>query len=134
MGRSIDLTNGDVVVVVDGNQVAQLQVTGHRSSLAGNTLHSTAITEEGVGVVVDELVARLVEDSSGVGLSNSQTDGVGETLAQRTSGDLNTGGVVSFGVTGGNTSNLLCGWGKISRCSKASQQIHNVHGSSSGHR
>lgn len=101
------LTNGDVVVVVDGNQVAELQVTGHGGSLGGNTLHSTAITEEGVGVVVEQLKAGLVEDTTRVGLGNGQTDSVGETLTQRTSGDLNTGGVVSLGVTRGDAVELL---------------------------
>jgi hypothetical protein len=103
------LTDGDMVVIVDGDKVAKLQVTGHGGSLAGNTLHSTAITEEGVCVVVDELVAGLVEDTGGVSLGNSQTDGVRETLAEGTRGDLNTGGVVSLGVTGGDTVNLLRG-------------------------
>lgn len=106
-GKLVDLTNGNVVVVVDGNQVAELQVTSHRGSLGGNTLHGTAITEEGVGVVVEQLIAGLVEDTTGVGLGNGQTNGVGETLTQRASGDLDTGGVVGLGVTGGDAVELL---------------------------
>lgn len=98
--RCNKLTNGDVVVVVDHDKVAELQVTGSRSSLGGNTLHGATITEEAVGVVVDKVETRLVEDSAGVGLSDSKTDGVGETLTERTSGNLNTGGIVSLGVTG----------------------------------
>jgi hypothetical protein len=96
-----------VVVIINGNQVAELQVTGHRGGLAGNTLHSTAITEEAVCVVVDQVIARLVEDGGGVSLSNGQTNSVGETLTQRTSGDLDTRGVVSLGVTGSDAINLL---------------------------
>lgn len=103
----MELTNGDVVVIVDGNEVVELQVTGGGGSLAGNTLHSTSITEEDVGVVVDQVVSGLVEDSSGVLLSNGQTDSVGETLTQRTSGDLDTRGVVRLGVTGSDAVNLL---------------------------
>ena len=99
--------NGDVVVIVDGNQVAQLQVTSHASGLAGNTLHGAAITEEHVGVVVEELIAGLVEDTGGVSLSDGQTNGVGETLTKGASGDLNTRGVVSLGVTGGDAVQLL---------------------------
>lgn len=82
-------------------------MTGHGGSLAGNTLHSTTITEEHVGVVVKEVIARLVEGGSSLSLGNGQTDGVGETLAERTGGDLNTGGVVSLGVTGGDAVELL---------------------------
>lgn len=101
------LTNGNVVVIVDSDEVAQLQVTGHGGGLTGDTLHSAAITEEGVGVVVEELEAGLVVDTSGVSLSNGQTNSVGETLAQRTSGDLNSGSVVSLRVTGGDAVELL---------------------------
>ena len=96
-----------MVVIVDGNQVAKLEVTSHRGSLAGNTLHSAAITEEHVGVVVEKLEAGLVEDTAGVSLSHCETNSVGETLAKRTSSDLNTGGVVSLGVTGGDAVELL---------------------------
>jgi hypothetical protein len=96
-----------VVVIVDGDQVAKLKVTGHGGGLGGDTLHSTAITEEHVGVVVEELEAGLVVDTTGVGLGHGETDGIGETLAKRTSGDLNTGSVVSLGVTRGDAVNLL---------------------------
>lgn len=96
-----------MVVVVDGNQVAKLQVTSSGGSLAGNTLHSAAITEEGVGVVVNKVVAGLVEDGGSVGLADGETDGVGETLAKRTSGDLNAGGVVRLGVARSDGVDLL---------------------------
>lgn len=96
-----------MVVVVDGNEVAELKVTGHGGGLGGDTLHGAAITEEHVGVVVEQLEARLVVDTTGVGLGHGETNGVSETLTKRTSGDLNTGGVVSFGVTGGDAVNLL---------------------------
>jgi hypothetical protein len=100
-------TNGDVVVIVDGNEVSELQVTGSGGSLASNTLHGAAITEEHVDVVVDQLVAGLVEDGSSVLLSNGETDGIGETLTKRASSDLDTGGVVRLGVTGGDAVDLL---------------------------
>ena len=96
-----------MVVVVDGNQVAELKVTGHGGGLGGDTLHGAAITEEHVGVVVEQLEAGLVVDTTGVGLSHSETNSVSKTLAERSSGDLNTGGVVSLGVTGGDAVNLL---------------------------
>lgn len=99
--------NGDVVVIPDGNQVAKLKMAGQRAGLGRDTLHQAAIAEEGVCVVVNEVEAGLVEDCSGVCLSNSKTDGVGDTLAKRASGDLNTGSVVSLGVTGGNAVNRL---------------------------
>ena len=89
----------NVVVVVDGDQFTELQVTGHGSGLGGNTLHSATITEEGVGEVVDELETWLVEGGGGVSLGNGKTNSVGETLTKRTSGDLDTWGVVALWVT-----------------------------------
>lgn len=99
--------NGDLVVIPDGNEVAKLEVTGQRASLGGNTLHQAAITKEAVCVVVDKVVAGLVEDGSGVSLCNGKTNSVGDTLAERASGDLNTRGVVGLGVTGGDAVNVL---------------------------
>lgn len=82
-------------------------MTSLGSGLRGNTLHSTSISEETVGVVVEELETGLVEAGGEVSLSHGKTDGIGETLSKRTSGDLNTGSVVSLGVTGGLGSELL---------------------------
>lgn len=96
-----------MVVVVDTNELAKLQVTGSGSSLRCNTLHSTSITEEEVCVVVNELVAGLVEGGGSLSLSNGETDSVGETLTKRTSGDLDTRGVVGFRVTRADGVDLL---------------------------
>jgi hypothetical protein len=93
--------NGDVVVIPDGNQVTELEVTSERAGFARDTLHEAAIAEEAVGVVVDEIETRLVEAGSGVSLGNGKTDSVGNTLAEGASGDLNARGVVSLGVAGG---------------------------------
>lgn len=38
--------NGDLVVVVDGDQVSELQVTGQRGGLGGDTLLQTTVTGE----------------------------------------------------------------------------------------
>lgn len=74
-------------------------MTGHGSGLATNTLHHTSVTEETVCVVGDQVVTGLVENSGGVCLSNGKTNGVGDTLTERTCCHLDTGGVVNFGVT-----------------------------------
>lgn len=50
-------------------------------------------------MVVDEIEPGLVEDSSSVCLGHGETDGIGETLAERAGGDLDTGGVMGFRVT-----------------------------------
>ena len=101
------LTNGNVVVVVDHDEVTELQVTSSTGGLTGNTLHCATITEEAVGVVVNQVVVWLVEDGGSVGLGDSETDGVGETLTKRTSGDLNAWCVVRFWVTRCDAVDLL---------------------------
>lgn len=63
-------------------------------------------------------------------LSHGETNSVGETLAKRTSGDLNTGGVVSLGVTGGDAVELLP---KMSKNVAVYMARRDLHGSSSGH-
>ena len=68
-------------------------------SFTGNALHSATISKECEGMVVDELEARLVELGSRVGLCNCETDGVCKTLTEGTSGNLDTGCILSFGVT-----------------------------------
>ena len=100
-------TNGDVVVIIDHDQVAQLQMASSGGSLAGNTLHSTAITKEAVCVVVDQVIAGFVEHCSSVLLGDGETDSIGETLAKRTSGDFNAGCVVGFGMAWSNAVDLL---------------------------
>lgn len=99
VGVAVD---GDVVVVPDGNEVAELEMAGERAGLGGDTLHQAAVAEEGVCVVVHEVVAGLVEDGGGVGLGHGKTNSVADTLAERASGDLDTGGVMGLGVTGGD--------------------------------
>lgn len=68
-------------------------MTGGRRSLGGNAFHETTVAEEHVCVVIDEVIAGLVENSSRVCLSNCKTNGIGETLTEGTSGDLDTRGI-----------------------------------------
>ena len=103
------LTNGDLVVVVDGDQVAELQVTSHGRCLAGNTLHCTSITEEGVCVVIDQVKSILIELCCCMCLCDSETDSIGETLAEGTSGHLNAWSIVRLRVTWGNAVDLAEG-------------------------
>lgn len=104
VGVTID---GDVVVVPDSDEVAELKVTSQGGSLAGNTLHQATIAEEAVCVVVNQVKAGLVEGSGGVSLGHGQTDSVGDTLTQGASGDLNAGGVMGLRVTGSSAVNRL---------------------------
>lgn len=92
-------TDGDVVVVVHHDQISQLQMPCQTCSLTGYAFHSAAIPEKAVGMVVEQLEAGLVEHSRCMPLCNGKTDGVAEPLTQRAGCDLDTFGVVGFGVT-----------------------------------
>lgn len=59
-----------------------------------------------VGVVVDQVEAGLVVEGGQMRLSNTQANAVGETLTERTGGDLDTIGVANLGVTRGQGADL----------------------------
>jgi hypothetical protein len=50
-----------MVVVINADEVAQLQVPCHAGSFACNALHSTPISKEAESVIVDQLKARFIE-------------------------------------------------------------------------
>jgi hypothetical protein len=89
-------TDGDVVVVVDADEISELQMAGQTGGFRGDALHGTAIPKNAVGVVADDVEAVSVEDGGGVSLSDGETDGVAEALAERAGGDLDAGGVVGL--------------------------------------
>jgi hypothetical protein len=88
-----------VVVVVDANQVSKLQMASHASSLAGDTLHGASITEKEKCVVVDQVEAILVVDGGGVCLGNGKTNGISEALAEWSSCDFDTWGIMRLRMT-----------------------------------
>lgn len=90
--------NGNVVVIVDADEVAELKVAGKRGSLAGDTLHQATVTEEAVCVVVNNVKPRLVEGGGSVSLGHGQTNSIAHTLTKRASGDLNSGGIMGLRV------------------------------------
>jgi hypothetical protein len=59
-----------MVIIINHDEVAQLQVTSSTSCFTGNALHSAAISEKGKGMVVDDFEPRLVELGCGVSLRN----------------------------------------------------------------
>jgi len=100
-------TDGDVVVVINHDEVTELQMTSSASCLARNALHGAAVAEEAVRVVVYEVVAGLVKDTGSMGLRHRQSYRICETLAQGTSRDFDALGVVSLRMTWANAINFL---------------------------
>ncbi len=89
---------GHLVVVVEDDQLAQLQVAGERDHLVRHTLHQAAVPHQRVGVVIDDGVAELGVQHP---LRHRHADGIGDPLAQRPRGDLDPVFGLVFGMAGG---------------------------------
>ncbi|MNS45853.1 hypothetical protein D3C72_783310 [compost metagenome] len=93
--------DGDAVVIPERDQFAQLQSTGQGARLVGDTFHQAAVAHEGVGVVVDDVVTRLVELLGHGLLGDRHAHGIGDALTQRASGGLDARGITVLRVTRG---------------------------------
>jgi len=72
----------------------------------GNAFHQAAIAHEHPGAVVDDFQLRAVEALCQQLLGQGKTDGVGETLAQRTGGGLHARGLVTLRMASGVAAQL----------------------------
>ena len=95
LGRAVD---GDVVVVVDVDQPAQLQVAGQRGGLVGDPLLEAAVAGEHERVVVADLGG---EGGAQPAFGDPHAHPVGHALAEGTGGHLDPGRVVELGVARG---------------------------------
>ena len=73
--------NGDVVVVVEVDQLAQLHVAGQRGGFGCHAFHQVAVGDDGIRIMIDDVVAGAVENGRQMGLGDSHADAVGESLA-----------------------------------------------------
>ena len=99
LGTTHLAVDGDVVVVIESDQLAELQGTGKGAGFMRDALHQTAVAEESVGVVIDDLVAVTVELGGKTLFGDRHADGVADTLPQRTGGCLHAGRIAVFGMT-----------------------------------
>ena len=90
--------DGDVIVVVEIDELTELERSRQRRRLGGDAFLQVAVGDDGVGVVVDEPVAVLVVAPSEPPLGDGHADAVGEALAEGAGGRLDAGGVAKFGV------------------------------------
>ena len=93
--------NGDAVVVVHGNQFVELPSASQSACFVADAFHQATIAHEHIGVVVNDVVARLVEFGGQQFFGQSHAHGIGDALSQRTGGGFNARGDAHFGVTGG---------------------------------
>ncbi len=92
LGRAVD---GDVVVVVDGEQAAQAEMPGQRCRLVGDAFHDAAVAGQHENAVVAHLGPEAGPHHA---LGEGHADRVGEALPQRAGGDLDARGVPELGV------------------------------------
>ena len=75
-------------MVIETDQFAQAQSTGQGTGFVGDALHQTAVAHEHVGIVIDDIVAGLIELRRQGALGDGETDRVGQALTQRAGGGL----------------------------------------------
>ena len=96
--------DGDLVGVVDHDEVAELLVAGERGGLAGHALLQVAVAGDDVDEVVERARAGCgvgVEQAALVARRVGEADGRREPLPERAGGDLDAVGVPVLGVAGG---------------------------------
>jgi len=87
VGLAVD---GDTVVVVNPDQATELQVAGERARLVRDALHQVAVRREEIRVMLDDGMARPVEELCQVRFCERHAHGVSHTLAERPGRGLDT--------------------------------------------
>jgi hypothetical protein len=98
LGAALDR---DLVVVVKIDQLAQGPVARQRGRLRGDALHQIAVADDGIGMVVNDLVAGLVEPGGHEALGQRQAHAVAKALSQRAGGGLDARGQAMLRMAGG---------------------------------
>ena len=99
--------DGDLVVVVEDDEVAQLLMAGQRGHLMADALFDVAVGHEAVDVVVERALARLgvrVEQAALAPGGHRHADRVSEALTERAGGGLHAGGEPVLRVPGRDAS------------------------------
>ncbi len=92
--------DGNAVVVVDRDELAQAQRAGQRTDFVRDTLHHATVTHEHVGAVIDDSVPGMVEFGGEQFFRDGHADRIGKPLAKRTGGGLHSRGDTILGVAG----------------------------------
>ncbi len=95
--------DGDLVVVIQRDKLAEFQMPGQRGRLGRDALHQTAVAREHERVVVHQVGAQPRGQEA---LRQRHADAVGEALAERTRRGLDSGRVTELRVTSGGRAPL----------------------------
>jgi hypothetical protein len=92
--------DGNTVVIVDQDQLAEALHAGERGDFMGNALHHAAVAEETIGVMIEDRVARAIEGRSERPLRESHADRICKALPERPGGGLDAQVHIAFRMTG----------------------------------
>jgi hypothetical protein len=102
--------NGNVVIVPHPAKIVELQVTSQGGGFRLDTLLEASISGHGIDIEIEHVKARPIVGGTQPLAGNSHTHGSGKTISKRSSGGLDTGGPVVFGVTGATRMELTEGF------------------------
>src|ERR1700733_6576614 len=94
------------VVIVKSNELAKLQMSGQRSSLAGNSFLHTSIAHDYIGVMVNNISTLFIESRGQKLLGDGHPNSIRKTLPKRSGCHLDARCITAFGMTGSLTPEL----------------------------
>ena len=96
-GRAVD---GDLVGVVEDDQLAEAEVARERARLGGDSLHQIAVGRDHERAVIEEVEAGAIEVRGQHALGDRHPDRVGEALTERSGGGLDARREPVLGMAG----------------------------------
>src|SRR6185437_7032750 len=75
-----------MVVIIEIDQLAELQMTGERCGLRGDARHQIAVADDPVGEMSDDLEARTIVPGRKMSRGEREAHSVAKALTERTGG------------------------------------------------
>ncbi len=93
--------DGDAVVIIEADQLAQPQGAGQGGRFVGDALHQAAVAHHHPSAVIHHIEAKPIELRRQPRLRQRHAHGIGEALAQRPGGGLDAGALAVLRMPGG---------------------------------
>ena len=95
IGRAVD---GNMIVVPQHDQLAELEMAGHVDGFVRNAFHQAAVASDHIGIMIDQIVPKA---RVGQALGQRHAHGGGDALAERAGRRLDAQGMAIFRMAGG---------------------------------
>ena len=92
--------DGNAVVVVQANQLAEFQRTGQRTGLVRNAFHQATVPGEDPGPMINDIETIAIEGRGQHFFRERHSHGIGDALAERTGGRFDAQRRLAFGMAG----------------------------------